>query len=177
MIANDTATRAIGNTPTCGEAAWRSSLWVAQIALGVMFLFAGGAKLVGAPAMVNLFAAIGLGRSSLRHWCNRDQRGGGAADSFGGTVRGHSAGSDDVRCGDSQSVHWPVTGCTARAVARRSGSCMDPSQPAPGCVLSLKPTAFACKRCDSSARPVVWELSPERMHVHMTANEAAIRKA
>jgi len=38
------------------------ALWVTQIALAAMFLFAGGSKLVGAPAMVNLFAAIGLGQ-------------------------------------------------------------------------------------------------------------------
>ena len=38
------------------------ALWVTQIALAAMFLFAGGSKLVGAPAMVDLFAAIGLGQ-------------------------------------------------------------------------------------------------------------------
>ena len=38
------------------------ALWVAQLALAAMFLFAGGSKLVGAPAMVNLFATIGLGQ-------------------------------------------------------------------------------------------------------------------
>ena len=63
MIANDTVTRATENTPT----AWRGrvaiiALWVVQIALAAMFLFAGGSKLVGDPAMVNLFAAIGLGQ-------------------------------------------------------------------------------------------------------------------
>lgn len=63
MIANDTATRATGNTPTVrrGRVAI-IALWVTQIALAAMFLFAGGAKLVEAPAMVNLFAAIGLGQ-------------------------------------------------------------------------------------------------------------------
>jgi uncharacterized membrane protein YphA (DoxX/SURF4 family) len=38
------------------------ALWVAQIALAAMFLLAGGSKLAGAPAMVDLFAAIGLGQ-------------------------------------------------------------------------------------------------------------------
>ena len=38
------------------------ALWVAQIALAAMFLVAGGSKLVGAPAMVTLFNAIGLGQ-------------------------------------------------------------------------------------------------------------------
>ena len=63
MIANDTATRATENTPTVrrGRVAI-VALWVTQIALAAMFLFAGGSKLVGAPAMVDLFAAIGLGQ-------------------------------------------------------------------------------------------------------------------
>ena len=63
MIANDTATRATEHTPTVrrGRVAI-IALWVAQIALAAMFLFAGGSKLAGAPAMVNLFAAIGLGQ-------------------------------------------------------------------------------------------------------------------
>jgi putative oxidoreductase len=37
-------------------------LWVVQIALAAMFLMAGGSKLVGAPAMVALFDAIGVGQ-------------------------------------------------------------------------------------------------------------------
>ena len=63
MIANDTVTRAPENTPTVrrGRVAV-IALWVAQIALAAMFLFAGGSKLVGAPAMVDLFAAIGWGQ-------------------------------------------------------------------------------------------------------------------
>ena len=40
----------------------RVALWATQIALATMFLFAGGSKLAGAPAMVNLFAAIGWGQ-------------------------------------------------------------------------------------------------------------------
>ena len=63
MITNDTATRATGSTPTLQRGRVTIIvLWVTQIALAVMFLFAGGSKLVGAPAMVNLFAAIGLGQ-------------------------------------------------------------------------------------------------------------------
>jgi putative oxidoreductase len=38
------------------------ALWLTQIALAAMFLMAGGSKLVGAPAMVDLFNAIGLGQ-------------------------------------------------------------------------------------------------------------------
>jgi len=38
------------------------ALWVAQTALAGMFLLAGGSKLVGAPAMVTLFNAIGVGQ-------------------------------------------------------------------------------------------------------------------
>ena len=63
MIANDTVTRATEHIPTVrrGRVAI-IALWVAQIALAAMFLFAGGSKLVGAPAMVDLFAAIGWGQ-------------------------------------------------------------------------------------------------------------------
>ena len=38
------------------------ALWVAQVALALMFLMAGGSKLAGAPAMVTLFDALGAGR-------------------------------------------------------------------------------------------------------------------
>ena len=63
MVANDTATRATGDTPTLrrGRVAI-IVLWVAQVALAVMFLMAGGSKLVGVPAMVSLFDALGLGQ-------------------------------------------------------------------------------------------------------------------
>ena len=37
-------------------------LWVVQIALAAMFLLAGGSKLAGAPQMVGLFSAIGVGQ-------------------------------------------------------------------------------------------------------------------
>src|ERR1700745_3883481 len=38
------------------------ALWVVQIALAGMFLLAGGSKLLGAPAMVALFDAVGIGQ-------------------------------------------------------------------------------------------------------------------
>ena len=38
------------------------ALWVTQVVLAVTFLFAGSSKLVGVPAMVNLFSAIGWGQ-------------------------------------------------------------------------------------------------------------------
>src|SRR5262245_39976248 len=38
------------------------ALWCLQVALAVLFLLAGGAKLGGVPAMVRLFAAIGVGQ-------------------------------------------------------------------------------------------------------------------
>ena len=38
------------------------ALWLVQIALAGMFLLAGGSKLLGAPAMVGLFDAIGIGQ-------------------------------------------------------------------------------------------------------------------
>jgi putative oxidoreductase len=63
MIANDTATRITGNTPTLGRGRVAIVvLWVAQVALAVMFLMAGGSKLAGVPAMVSLFDALGLGQ-------------------------------------------------------------------------------------------------------------------
>jgi len=63
VIADDTAARATRNTPILRRGRVATiALWVTQIALAAMFLFAGGSKLVGAPAMVNLFAAIGLGQ-------------------------------------------------------------------------------------------------------------------
>ena len=39
-----------------------AALWLTQTALAAMFLFAGGLKLTGAPAMVGLFDAIGIGQ-------------------------------------------------------------------------------------------------------------------
>ena len=38
------------------------ALWTVQIVLAGMFLLAGGSKLLGAPAMVGLFDAIGIGQ-------------------------------------------------------------------------------------------------------------------
>ena len=64
MTANEAATRAItqdGIHPQRGRAAL-IALWVTQVALAAMFLMAGGSKLAGAPAMVSLFDAIGLGQ-------------------------------------------------------------------------------------------------------------------
>jgi uncharacterized membrane protein YphA (DoxX/SURF4 family) len=40
----------------------RVVLWVGQLALAAAFLVAGGAKLAGAPAMVGMFNAIGVGQ-------------------------------------------------------------------------------------------------------------------
>jgi len=37
------------------------TLWVTQVVLAATFIFAGGSKLLGAPAMVDLFNAIGFG--------------------------------------------------------------------------------------------------------------------
>src|SRR5688572_16226789 len=38
------------------------ALWLTQIALAAMFVFAGGLKLTGAPEMVGLFDSIGIGQ-------------------------------------------------------------------------------------------------------------------
>jgi putative oxidoreductase len=64
MIANEPATRAVTGNGTYLERGRASliALWLAQIALAVMFLMAGGSKLAGVPAMVGLFDAIGLGQ-------------------------------------------------------------------------------------------------------------------
>jgi uncharacterized membrane protein YphA (DoxX/SURF4 family) len=40
----------------------RIALWVTQVILAALFLMAGGSKLAGAPAMVGLFKAIGIGQ-------------------------------------------------------------------------------------------------------------------
>jgi putative oxidoreductase len=37
-------------------------LWIVQVLLAAMFLMAGGSKLAGAPAMVALFDAVGIGQ-------------------------------------------------------------------------------------------------------------------
>lgn len=64
MIANDAATR-VGTQNGRSLQLGRASLivlWVAQVALAVMFLMAGGSKLAGVPAMVSLFDALGVGQ-------------------------------------------------------------------------------------------------------------------
>jgi putative oxidoreductase len=63
VITNDTTTRRTADKPTSprGRGA-RISLWALQIVLAATFLFAGGSKLIGAPAMVALFNAIGWGQ-------------------------------------------------------------------------------------------------------------------
>ena len=38
------------------------ALWLTQIGLAAMFLFVGGLKLAGAPQMIALFGAIGIGQ-------------------------------------------------------------------------------------------------------------------
>jgi putative oxidoreductase len=40
----------------------RVALWAVKLALAAMFLLAGGSKLLGVPAMVALFDAIGIGQ-------------------------------------------------------------------------------------------------------------------
>ncbi len=54
--AEHTATRS-----TQGKA-WNVALWVLQVLAAAMFLFSGGMKLLGAPDMVELFDAIGIGQ-------------------------------------------------------------------------------------------------------------------
>jgi uncharacterized membrane protein YphA (DoxX/SURF4 family) len=40
----------------------RVALWVGQVVIAAVFLMAGGSKFAGAPAMVALFDAIGIGQ-------------------------------------------------------------------------------------------------------------------
>ena len=62
MITNDSAVRAGGRpTSPTGRGA-RIALWGTQILLAAMFIFAGGSKLLGAAAQVDLFNAIGFGQ-------------------------------------------------------------------------------------------------------------------
>jgi len=49
-------------TPVRRGLAARIGLWIVQVALAEMFLMAGGSKLAGAPQMVALFDAIGVGQ-------------------------------------------------------------------------------------------------------------------
>ena len=63
MIAHDTAAPATDRAATVRRSRVASvALWATQIVLAAMFLFAGGSKLLGAPAMVDLFTAIGFGQ-------------------------------------------------------------------------------------------------------------------
>src|SRR6202140_2227290 len=64
MLAHDAATRLVTeNGPNLQRRrASLIALWLTQVALGVMFLMAGGSKLAGVPAMVSLFDALGLGQ-------------------------------------------------------------------------------------------------------------------
>lgn len=64
MTANDMATRA-GTQARMSRQHGRASLialWLTQVALAAMFLMSGSFKLAGAPAMVGLFDAIGVGQ-------------------------------------------------------------------------------------------------------------------
>jgi putative oxidoreductase len=49
-------------SPVRNSRSGRIGLWVVQIALAGMFVLAGSSKLLGAPAMVGLFDAIGIGQ-------------------------------------------------------------------------------------------------------------------
>jgi len=49
-------------TDATKKTAARVALWITQLVLAALFLFAGGSKLAGAPKMVELFAAIGWGQ-------------------------------------------------------------------------------------------------------------------
>src|ERR1700730_13331664 len=64
MTPNDAATLAVTQNGTDLQRSRASlvALWLTQVALALMFLMAGGSKLAGVSAMVDLFDAIGLGQ-------------------------------------------------------------------------------------------------------------------
>ena len=49
-------------SPAGRSRALSAALWIAQIALALMFIMAGGSKLAGVPEVVEMFGAIGLGQ-------------------------------------------------------------------------------------------------------------------
>ena len=53
---------ALRTVPTDHSRIGLIALWAAQLALAGMFLLAGGSKLAGAPAMIALFDAVGIGQ-------------------------------------------------------------------------------------------------------------------
>ena len=64
MIPNNAATRAVTRNGTNLQRGRASliALSLTRVALALVFLMAGGAKLAGVPAMVSLFDAIGVGQ-------------------------------------------------------------------------------------------------------------------
>ena len=64
MIQNGAATRGVTRNGTDLQRGRASliALWLTQVALAVMFLIAGGSKLVGVTAMVSLFDQVGVGQ-------------------------------------------------------------------------------------------------------------------
>jgi len=57
-----THTSPVRSDRTRSDRAGVVALWIVQILLAAMFLLAGGSKVLGAPAMVALFDAIGIGQ-------------------------------------------------------------------------------------------------------------------
>src|ERR1700730_18771232 len=64
MTTDDAATYAMtqNGTPRQRGRTALIALWLTQVALALMFLMAGGSKLVGVPAMVSLFDQVGVGQ-------------------------------------------------------------------------------------------------------------------
>jgi putative oxidoreductase len=64
MIANEAAIHSVTQNGTNRQRSRAAliALWIAQVALALMFLMAGGSKLAGVPAMVSLFDALGFGQ-------------------------------------------------------------------------------------------------------------------
>ena len=57
-----TAATVAGTKDRARVSTGRVVLWVGQVLIAVAFLMAGGSKLAGAPAMVAMFDAVGIGQ-------------------------------------------------------------------------------------------------------------------
>ena len=62
MLFSTLTTHMTHTRPVSRDRAALAALWLTQVAVAGMFLMAGGLKLTGAPEMVSLFDAIGIGQ-------------------------------------------------------------------------------------------------------------------
>jgi hypothetical protein len=95
-------------------------LWSATIALAAMFVMAGRLKLAGAPAMVQLFDAIGLGQW-FRYVTGTIKIGSAILLLIASlaSLGGFAGGRDDGERGDNASLHRPRQSSGADGAPRR----------------------------------------------------------